>query len=109
MEISKRPEKFEETVFTLADILKNRQYAFRGTISLALQETDKDMDDIDIFYNRQIALAYNDLLKDFVIKDASCKESNKFKTYFRRFKMNRISVEAMGKKKRLFLKIKKSL
>lgn len=91
-----KPEKFEETILLLANILRNYQYAFRGTASLLLQKIEMNVDDIDILCDRKTALVCNELLKDFLLEEVSYKESDKFKSYFGKFKINNIPVEVMG-------------
>lgn len=94
--MSQKPSDFEKTVLMLADILKETQYAFRGTTSLVLQKIDMNVDDVDILCNRETALTCNDLLKEYLVEKVKYKESDKFKSYYGKFKVNNIQVEIMG-------------
>lgn len=94
--MSQKPSDFEKTVLMLASILKETQYAFRGTTSLVLQKIDMNVDDIDILCDKETALACNDLLKEYLVEKVKYKESDKFKSYYGKFRVNNIQVEIMG-------------
>ncbi len=87
---------FEKTVIFLAKKLDGLNYAIRGTSSLVLQDIDMNVDDIDIVCDKETALASNEILKDHLIERVEYVESNKFKSYFGKFKINGICVEIMG-------------
>jgi hypothetical protein len=93
---TRKPEKFEETILLLADILDGYQYAFRGTTSLVLQGLTMNVDDIDLLCDKKTALSCNKLLGDYLVEEVSYKEADKFKSYYGRFKINGIEVEVMG-------------
>lgn len=86
----------DETITFVASQLKDNQYCLRGTCSLVLQNIDMNVDDIDILCDEKTALLANDLFKEYVIDPISYKESDKFKSYFGKFKINDIDVEFMG-------------
>jgi hypothetical protein len=94
--MTKKPGNFTETILELAKILKDTQYAIRGTASLILQGYDMNVDDIDILCDKETALKCNDLLKNQLIKKVKYKKSEKFRSYFGKFKVNGIQVEIMG-------------
>lgn len=91
-----KPKNFEEVILFLAEKLKNFQYAFRGTASLVLQGIQMNVEDIDIVGDKETALACNDLLAGYLIEEVTLKESEKFKSYFDKFKVEEIPVEIMG-------------
>jgi len=94
--MGKRPDRFEETVLLLAGKLRNRCYAFRGTVSLVLQGLDMNVDDIDILADQKTALASNRLLKEFLVKKTVFSQSDRFKSFFGQFCLNDVPVEVMG-------------
>ena len=91
-----KTEKFEETVVFIADKLNGLQYAFRGTTSLVLQGIDMNVDDIDILTDKKTALAANEILKEYLVEKVEYKESDKFKSYFGKFRVNTNLVEVYG-------------
>lgn len=91
-----RPPELEKTVLFLANVLANHQYAFRGTTSLVLQGLEMNVVDIDILVDKETALSCTTLLKDFVVSPVIYSETEKFKSYFGKFKVNDILVEVMG-------------
>lgn len=94
--MAKKPEKFEKTIVFLADLLKDHQYAFRGTASLVLQGLEMNVADIDVLADKRTALICNQILEKFLLEPVEYKESEKFKSYFGRFEINAIPVEIMG-------------
>ncbi len=94
--MAKIPKNLENVVLILADRLKGKQYAIRGTASLVLQGLEMNVDDIDIVSDKETALACNDLLKDYLVEEVKYQKSEKFKSYFGKFEINKISVEVMG-------------
>jgi hypothetical protein len=92
----KKPDKFEETILFLANKLKGKKYAIRGTASLVLQGLDMNADDIDIVCDRKTAMDCNKIFKDYLIEKVSYKELEKYKSYFGKFKINGIDMEVMG-------------
>lgn len=94
--MGKKPEKFKQTVLLLATILRDYQYAFRGTASLVLHGVDMNVDDVDILCDKQTALACNQLLTDYLHEEVRYQESDQFKSYFGKFEVNHILVEVMG-------------
>jgi len=94
--MSQKPENLKEAVFLLAKMLKDRKYAFRGTVSLVLQGLEMNVEDIDILCDKETALSCNSLFKDFLVEEISLKESSKFRSYFGKFEVKGIEVEVMG-------------
>jgi hypothetical protein len=94
--MGKKPEHFEETVKFVADQLKDTNYAIRGTASLVLQKIDMNVDDIDVVGDSKMALACNEIFKEYLIKPVAYSESPKFKSYFGQFEINGIKIEIMG-------------
>ena len=92
----KKPQNFDEVTSLLARLLKDQQYAFRGTTSLVLQGLDMNVDDIDILCDKKTALACNDILKEYSVETVTFKESPQFKSYYGKFSIKRIQVEIMG-------------
>lgn len=92
----KAPEKFAETILLLADLLKDYHYAIRGTASLVLQGFDMAVTDIDIYCDAKTSLKTNEILKDYLVEKVKYKESDKFKSYYGKFRINDIAIEIMG-------------
>ena len=92
----KKPKEFIKTVLLLADILKGYQYALRGTASLVLQGLDMIAVDIDILCDKETALACNKLLNKYLVEKVKYKKSDKFKSYYGKFRIKEIEVEIMG-------------
>jgi DNA ligase (NAD+) len=80
----------------VADQLKDTNYAIRGTASLVLQKIDMNVDDIDVVGDSKMALACNEIFKEYLIKPVAYSESPKFKSYFGQFEINGIKIEIMG-------------
>ena len=91
-----KPERFQETIDLIASRLQGADYAIRGTASLVLQGLDMNVDDIDVGGDKTMALACNDLFKEFIISPVNYSESPKYKSYFGKFKINDILVEVYG-------------
>jgi len=94
--MGKIPEKFKETVIFLAEKLKGKQYAFRGTTSLVLRRLDFNVEDIDILTDKRTALDSNSILSDYLVKKVEYKETEKYKSYFGSFNVNGVDVEIIG-------------
>lgn len=94
--MAKIPRNLEKVALILADRLRGKRYAIRGTTSLVLQSLEMNVDDIDIVSDKEAALACNDLLKDYLVKKVKYQKSEKFKSYFGKFEINRVPVEVMG-------------
>ena len=63
---------------------------------MVLQGVQMNVADIDIVGDKDTALACNDLLAEYLTEEVSFKESEKFKSYFGKFKIKGILVEVMG-------------
>lgn len=96
MDDSKKPENFEKVILLLAEKLKGLRYAFRGTASLVLQGLDMIALDIDITGDKEMALACNDLLAEYLVEEVAFKESEKYKSYFGKFEIDGVPVEVMA-------------
>jgi hypothetical protein len=90
------PDNFKQTIFLLADLLQDYQYAIRGTGSLVLQGLQMNVTDIDVLGDKKAALACNELLKDYLVKEVAYSESKQFKSFFGQFKISGLLVEIMG-------------
>jgi hypothetical protein len=91
-----KPKNLTKTILELSKILKDTQYAIRGTASLVLQNYDMNVDDIDIICDEETSLKCNELLKEYLVEKVEYSESEKFKSYFGKFSINNILVEIMG-------------
>ncbi|HEX6976902.1 MAG TPA: hypothetical protein VF185_00895 [Patescibacteria group bacterium] len=87
---------FENAIIFLAEKLKDYDYAIRGTSSLVLSGIAMNVDDIDVVCDKKTALACNQILKEYLVEKVEYRESEKFKSYFGKFKINGIQVEIMG-------------
>lgn len=87
---------FEKTIIFIAEKLKDYRYAIRGTASLVLQGIDMNVDDVDLLCNKEGALGCNEILKGYLVEKVEWRESDKFKSFFGKFKINGIVVEIMG-------------
>ncbi len=80
-----------------------------GSTSLILQGVDIKPGDIDILTNKEGALKSNKIFKEYLIEEVKWSETELFKSYFGKFKMNNIQVEIMGNLEERQGKIWKSL
>jgi len=94
--VTNKPKNFEQVVLLLAKKLEGLQYAIRGTASLVLQGLDMVALDIDITGDKEMALACNDLLAEYLVEEVAYKESEKFKSYFGKFEIEGLPVEIMA-------------
>lgn len=94
--MGKRPKNFQDTLTLIAQKLDGHKYAIRGTSSLVLQNIDMNVDDIDIVGDSEMALSCNQIFKEFELSPVVYSESEKFKSYFGKFKINNILVEVYG-------------
>lgn len=94
--MGKRPQNFNAAVKIIIHELKNLQYAIRGTAGLLLQGMDMNVDDIDILCSKETALKCNDSLKKFMVEKVDYKESDKFKSYYGKFNIEKVQTEIMG-------------
>ncbi len=90
------PYNLEQVLTVIAGRLGSKPYAIRGTASLYLQGIEMNVDDIDVLCDKEVALAFNDIFKEYLVDPVSYKESLKFKSYFGRFLIAGVGVEVMG-------------
>jgi 5'-3' exonuclease len=96
--INSNPSKneLEKVVNKVSKILKGKNFAFRGTVSLVLQGFDMGVDDIDVLTDKKTALNCNELLKEYLYEKVEYKKSDKYKSYFGKFVIDKILVEVYG-------------
>ena len=80
----------------LAKRLEGYQYAIRGTASLVLQGLKMGVQDIDLVGDKEMALAANKILAEYLVEAVDYKESEKFRSYFGKFEIEGVRVEIMG-------------
>ena len=90
------PESFYDVVKFVASKLEGHQYAIRGTASLVLQGLDYNVQDIDVLTDKEAAIYCNEVLKEILTDRVEYSESEKFKSYFGKFKINDILIEVCG-------------
>lgn len=86
----------EKIAIILAERLKGKMWAIRGTASLKLQDIDMGVDDIDLICDRETSEFINSEFKKEIIKKIEFSESDKFKSYFGQLVIDGILVEVMG-------------
>ena len=91
-----KPESFEDVIKFLAVKLEGYQFAIRGTASLVLQGLDFNVQDIDVLADKKTALSCNEILEELLAEKVEFKESDKFKSFFGKFKINDILIEVCG-------------
>lgn len=92
----KLPRNFNRTIVYIAERLEGKQYAIRGTASLVLQGIAMNVDDIDIICDKTTALFCNKLTGESLTEKVEFKRSERFESYFGKFKVFDILVEVMG-------------
>ena len=94
--MTSKPEIFVDVIKFLASKLEGHQYAIRGTASLVLHGLDFNVQDIDVIADHKTALYCNEVLEEILTEKVEYKESEKFKSYFGKFKINEILIEVYG-------------
>lgn len=94
--MEKKPEDFEDIVNYIASKLRNKQYAIRGTASLVLHGFDFNVQDIDVLADKETALFCNSAFKEILTEKVKFSESEKFKSYFGKFNINKTLIEVYG-------------
>ncbi len=94
--MGKVPNNFEDVIKYIAQKLVGRQYSIRGTAGLALQGYDFNVDDIDVLADKKTALFCNQALKEIVSEKVRYSESDTYKSYFGKFKINDVLIEVCG-------------
>ena len=89
-------QEVEKVVVEIAKRLKGEQYAVRGTASMVLQGLDMGVDDVDLICDEKTALKINDIFKKEILEEVEYKETDKFKSFFGKFVIDRVLVEVMG-------------
>ncbi len=67
-----------------------------GSTSLALQDVDVEPKDIDILTDKDGALKSNDVLKEFLIERVKWSQTEIYKSYFGKFRINDVLIDIMG-------------
>ncbi|MCX6719442.1 MAG: hypothetical protein NTZ38_03665 [Candidatus Taylorbacteria bacterium] len=68
-------------------------WALIGSSNLALQGVDVEAHDTDILTDKEGALSIGKILKESVIEEATYKKSEKYKSYYGKFVINRVESE----------------
>ena len=89
-------EEVGKIAIEIAKRLKGEQYAIRGTASMVLQGLDMGVDDVDLICDEKTALKINDIFKKEILEEVEYKETDKFKSFFGKFVIDRVLVEVMG-------------
>ena len=89
-------EKIKKTILLIANKLKNKQYAIRGTASLVMQGIEMNVVDVDVLCDKTTALYCNEAFKKYLVSEIEYSESDKFKSYFGYFDFEGIQIEVMG-------------
>lgn len=67
-----------------------------GSLSLALQGIEIEPNDIDVLTSKEGALMCNSILKEFVVKPVKWSQTEKYDSYFGRFRIEGVQVDIMG-------------
>lgn len=97
-DINRNPtqKELEKVVKLVAKKLEGQNYAIRGTMSLALQSYDMGVDDIDILTDKKTALSCNNIFKKYLQQKVEYSETDKYKSYYGKFVIDKVLVEVMG-------------
>lgn len=92
------PERVLNVLKFVAEDLKNKgiRWVLVGSLSLALQGVDIEPKDIDILTTKDDALRLNKLWEQYKIKDVSFGETEHFRSYHGKFRINDVNIEVMG-------------
>lgn len=89
-------DKIKKTILLIANKLKDKQYAIRGTVSLVMQGIEMNIADVDVLCDKTTALYCNKAFKKYLVSEVEYSESDKFKSYFGYFDFEGVQVEVMG-------------
>ncbi|MBD3192802.1 MAG: hypothetical protein GF308_19340 [Candidatus Heimdallarchaeota archaeon] len=92
----KIPKEYLSVLEFLTKKLLKANWVLVGSLSLALQGVNIHPKDIDILTDKAGALTCNKLLKDFCLEPIKWSKTEKFASYFGKFRMEKILVEIMG-------------
>jgi len=91
-------EKHKQVLEIIAKNLEGKDinWAIVGSTSLALQGVDITPNDIDILTDKEDSFKIQECLKEYVVEPVAYKESERFISYFGKFKIEGLDVEVMG-------------
>jgi len=89
-------EEVEKVTLEIANRLKGKTYAIRGTASMVLQGLDMGVADIDVLTDKKTALYVNKAFKNELFQKVKYSESDKFKSYFGKASIGGVLVEFYG-------------
>ncbi len=79
------------------DLEKNNiKWVLVGSLSLALNGVDVIPHDIDIVTTKEGALKLNEIWREYIIKKVSYSETDLFRSYYGKFKIDGVPIEVMG-------------
>jgi hypothetical protein len=91
------PEMMHVLAFVKEKLENHRvDWVLIGSVSLALQGVDVEPKDIDILTDKEGALSFNEIFKEFVVRPIEWSETEVFKSYFGRFQIRDVLVEVAG-------------
>jgi len=76
--------------------LENMDWVLVGSLDLALQGVDVEPRDIDILTDENGAFLINDILKEYETQRVEYSESDKFASYFGKFRIDNVKIDVMG-------------
>jgi len=90
--------KLLEVLKKLAKIFEenNINYCIVGSTSLLLEGVPVEPEDIDILTTKDFVLKMDELLSSYRLEECKLKESENFRSYFGKYKIDGINVEVMG-------------
>ena len=91
-----KPDDFEDIVKFVAQKLKDRQYAIRGTASLVLQGLDFNVGDVDVLMDKRTALYCNKAFVEIMTNKVEFSETEKYRSYYGKFKVNNVLIDVYG-------------
>lgn len=92
------PAKHKKAAIIIANILNGAgiPWAFVGSFNLAIQGVDIKVGDIDITFHTPDSTKINALFKQYSVDPISYKISEKFKSHYGVFRINKVKVEFMA-------------
>ncbi len=91
----------EQNLDVFIKILKlvpNRDYPIilSGSTSLALQQVDIEVHDIDIVTDKSGAIALGNLLREYQIKEMEYSETDRYKSFLGKYNIDGVDIDIMG-------------